>query len=112
MRYSYEKFLAELGPKLKAMRVERRWTYRDMIVSHGFHLAHWQSFEKGKGLSIPSLLRICEVFQVPLEHLTAGLGVESDVAEMKNKVSKTSPRAGKTATRVGKPRSPKVSSPG
>ena len=79
MLYSYDKFLAELGPKLRQMRVERGWTYRQMIVDHGFHLAHWQSFEKGKGISVPSLFRICEVFNIPLEELIAGMGVADQV---------------------------------
>lgn len=46
-----------------------------MIVTHGFHLAHWQGFEKGKGISVPSLLRLCEVFDISVEQLVAGLGV-------------------------------------
>lgn len=74
MRYSYDSFLAELGKKLRQMRVDRGWTLRHMIVTHGFHLAHWQGFEKGKGMSIPSLLRVCEVFDVSVEELIAGLG--------------------------------------
>jgi len=79
--YSYDKFLAELGAKLRQMRLERGWTYRHMIVKHGFHLAHWQSFEKGKGISVPSLLRVCEVFDIPLESLVAGLGVAVEQAK-------------------------------
>ena len=75
MRYSYEAFLAELGVKLRQMRIERGWTLRHMIVTHGFHLAHWQGFEKGKGISVPSLLRVCEVFDTSVEELVAGLGV-------------------------------------
>ncbi len=79
--YSYDKFLADLGAKLRQMRLERGWTYRYMIVKHGFHLAHWQSFEKGKGISVPSLLRVCEVFGIPLESLVAGLGVAVEQAK-------------------------------
>lgn len=80
MHYSYEKFLAELGAKLRQMRLERGWTYRDMIVQHGFHLAHWQSFEKGKGISVPSLLRMCEVFDVTLDSLISGIGLTAEPA--------------------------------
>lgn len=72
--YSYERFLKQLGTKLRSMRRDRGWTYRDMIVDHGYHLAQWQNFEKGKGMSIPSLLRLCEVFECTLEDLTRGLG--------------------------------------
>lgn len=45
-----------------------------MIARHGFHLAHWQGFEKGKGISVRSLLRLCDVFDTPLEDLIVGLG--------------------------------------
>jgi transcriptional regulator with XRE-family HTH domain len=72
--YSYEKFSIELGKKLRAMRIERGWTLRGMIIDHGFHLSHWQGFETGRGMSIPSLLRMCEVFDVPLEDLIGGIG--------------------------------------
>ncbi len=75
LRYSYESFLKELGERLRQMRAARGWTLRHMIVAHGFHLAHWQGFEKGKGISVPSLLRVCEVFDISAEDLIAGLGV-------------------------------------
>ena len=64
------------------MRRDRGWTFRDMIVSHGYHLAQWQNFEKGKGMSIPSLLRLCEVFECSLEELTKGLGLAAEAAPM------------------------------
>jgi len=51
--YSYEKFLSELGAKVRSMRKERGWTFRHMIVAHGYHLAHWQGLEKGRGISVP-----------------------------------------------------------
>ena len=74
MPYSYEKFLKELGARLRQLRTDRKWTLREMIVQHGFHLAQWQAFEKGKGISVPSLLRMCEVFDVTLTDLIDGLG--------------------------------------
>ena len=78
MQYSYSKFLTELGLRLRTMRKERGWTLRDMIVLHGFHLTHWQSFEKGKAISVPSLLRVCEIFKMPLETLIADLGRDEE----------------------------------
>jgi transcriptional regulator with XRE-family HTH domain len=74
MQYSHEAFLKELGARLKGMRRERGWTLRHMVVEHGFHLTHWQKFEGGKGISLASLLRVCEVFGVPLPKLVADLG--------------------------------------
>ena len=75
MIYSYEKFLTELGHKLRQLRIDRGLTLRAMIIQHGFHLAQWQGFEKGKGISVPSLLRLCEVFDLSLEDLIAGVGI-------------------------------------
>jgi len=73
--YSYELLQKQLGARIKAMRQERKWTLRDMVVSHGFHLTHWQHFERGtRGISIPSLLRIAEVFGVTPSALLEDLG--------------------------------------
>ena len=74
MQYNYETFLKQLGARLKQMRQERNWTLRDMVVEHRFHVTHWQKFEGGKGISIASLLRVCEVFAVPLKEMVADLG--------------------------------------
>lgn len=78
--YSHEHFLLELGKKLRQMRIDRGWSLRDMIAKHGFHLAHWQGFEKGKGVSVRSLLRLCDVFEISFEELVAGLGCVSEPA--------------------------------
>ncbi len=45
-----------------------------MIVHQGYHLIQWQNLEKGKGLSVPSLLRLCNVFDVKLTDLLEGIG--------------------------------------
>lgn len=75
MAYSYEVFLEELGARIKQLRKERGWTLRDMVVQHGFHLSHWQAFEKGnRGISLSSLLRIAEVYNITLSELLDGLG--------------------------------------
>ena len=75
MHYSHDSFRKELGVKLKLMRKERGWSVRHMVVQHGFHLTQWQSFENGRGMSIPTLLRICNVFEVRVETLVQGLGL-------------------------------------
>jgi DNA-binding Xre family transcriptional regulator len=64
------------------MRTDRGWTLRRMIVEHGFHLAQWQGFEKGKGISVPTLLRLCEIFDLTLEELVGGLGRETEAAPL------------------------------
>ena len=63
------------------MRQDRGWSLRWMIIKHGFHLAQWQGFEKGRGISVPTLMRLCEVFDLTLEELIGGLGrVESSAS--------------------------------
>lgn len=75
MTYSYEAFLGQLGARIKHLRKERGWTLRDMVVQHGFHLSHWQAFEKGnRGISLPSLLRIAEVYNLTVSELLDGIG--------------------------------------
>lgn len=74
MEHTFELFLKELGARLKQMRKERGWTYRSMVVDHSFHITHWQGFENGKGISLRSLFKVCEVFQISLEELFRGLG--------------------------------------
>jgi hypothetical protein len=55
------------------------------VVQHGFHLTQIQRIGKGDGLSVPTLLRIAEVFQIPVEELVEGLGlIESDESRSKS----------------------------
>ena len=111
MRYSYEDFLRELGAKLRQMRLDRGWTLRRMIVEYGFHLAQWQGFEKGKGMSVPTLLRLCELFDLSLEELIGGLGRTPSLPPPEVSLSKEpAKRPGRrTATQSpGEPRRPRA----
>ena len=38
-RKEYSAFLQALGARIRAMRKDRGWTYRDMVMRHGFHLS-------------------------------------------------------------------------
>ncbi len=87
LRYDYKEFSAALGKRVKQLRKERGLTLRALVIQHGFHLTQIQRIEKGDGLSVPTLLRIAEVFQIPVEKLIAGLGlIES--SEPRTKSSK------------------------
>lgn len=73
----YTRFIKALGARIRAMRKERGWTYRDMVVLHGFHLSAWQGFETAKnGISLPSLLRVAKTFGIHPSDLIAGIDVE------------------------------------
>ena len=87
LRYDYKKFSAALGKRVKQLRKERALTLRALVVQHGFHLTQIQRIEKGEGFSVPTLLRLAEVFQIPLETLIAGMGVVEGV-ESRSKSSK------------------------
>ena len=96
MPYSYEKFLIELGTRIRQARKDRGWTMRDMIVLHGFHLSQWQNFEKGKAISVPSLLRICDVYAIDLEELVQGIGKLGTAAPMPDAGAGKTPPAAKS----------------
>ena len=76
LAYSYDLLREQLGARIKLLRKEHGWTLRDMVVQHGFHLSHWQRFESGspRGISLPTLLRIADVLEVPPWELLRGLG--------------------------------------
>jgi transcriptional regulator with XRE-family HTH domain len=77
LHYSYDLLQKQFGARLKSMRKEKGWTLRDMVIQHGVHLTHWQHFERGsRGISVPSLLRIAEIFEVTPSQLLEGLGIE------------------------------------
>jgi transcriptional regulator with XRE-family HTH domain len=69
-KQEYERFLKALGAQIRAMRKERGWTLRDMVVQHGFHLSAWQGYEAGRlGMSLPSLLRVSKALGLPASAL-------------------------------------------
>lgn len=44
------------------------------MISLGFSLRHWQMIESGRPITLFTLLRVSEAFQVPLEEIVGGLG--------------------------------------
>ena len=43
------------------------------MLSFGFSTRHWQQVEAGRPITVTTLLRICEVFEVPMSKLVQGL---------------------------------------
>ncbi len=66
------KFFEALGMRIRALRERRRYTQEDMI-SFGFSARHWQQIEKGRPITIKTLLRITVALDVPLSELVHGL---------------------------------------
>ena len=70
----YEQFLSEIAKRIKALRLERGLTLRDMVVIHGYHDSHWRRMEREGAGTVQSLLRIAKAFGVPMSTLVSGLG--------------------------------------
>ena len=71
---AYIAFLKALGARIRMLRKQRGWSWRDMVVIHEFHLSKWQSYESGRyGVSMPSLLRISRLFGMSVSDLLKGL---------------------------------------
>jgi hypothetical protein len=46
------------------------------MLSFGFSTRHWQQVEAGRPITVTTLLRICEVFEMPMSKLVHGLDTE------------------------------------
>lgn len=66
------KFFRALGQRVKKLREDAGHTQEDMITL-GFSARHWQQIEAGRPITMTTLLRICEVFQVRADGLIRGL---------------------------------------
>lgn len=68
----YARFFRALGNRVRSHRMERGLTQEDMI-SYGFSLRHWQMIEAGRPVTVVTLLRVCDTFDISLEELVSGL---------------------------------------
>jgi transcriptional regulator with XRE-family HTH domain len=67
-----EEFFRALGAKVRQLRKKRKYSQEDMI-SFGFSARHWQQVEAGRPITVTTLLRICEVFEITMSKLVRGL---------------------------------------
>ena len=67
-----EQFFIALGQRIRKMRERKCYSQEDMI-SFGFSARHWQQIEKGRPITVRTLLHICEVFRIPMARLVRGL---------------------------------------
>jgi len=68
----HARYFRALGHRVRSYRMERKLTQEDMI-SYGFSVRHWQMVESGRPITLFTLLRICEAFDVAPEQLVEGL---------------------------------------
>jgi transcriptional regulator with XRE-family HTH domain len=73
-------FFGALGRRVRDLREARRYTQEDMI-SFGFSARHWQQIEKGRPVTMKTLLRITLALNIPLVRLVRGLPRPIDVEE-------------------------------
>ena len=66
-----DQFFRALGVRVKALRKKRGFSQEDML-SFGFSTRHWQQVEAGRPITVTTLLRICEVFELPMAKLVRG----------------------------------------
>jgi transcriptional regulator with XRE-family HTH domain len=73
-------FFTALGRRIRSLRQDSGYTLEDMI-SFGFSARHWQQIEKGRPVTVKTLLRITIVFKTPLSRLVRGLPRPVDIEE-------------------------------
>jgi len=68
----YALFFRGLGDEIRACRLARKLSQEDMI-SYGFSVRHWQMMEAGRPITVFTLLRVCDAFDIPVEQLVASV---------------------------------------
>ena len=61
-------FFRALGQRIRALRVGEGYSQEDMI-SFGFSARHWQQIEAGRPVTLTTILRICDTFEITPERL-------------------------------------------
>jgi len=61
-----------LGKRIRKLRMENGYSQEDMI-GFGFSARHWQQIEAGRPITLTTLLRICDTFDIIPERLLKGL---------------------------------------
>ena len=67
-----DQFFRAFGLRVKELRKSHGYSQEDML-SFGFSTRHWQQMEAGRPITVTTLLRICEVFAIPMSKLVQGL---------------------------------------
>jgi len=66
------RFFRVLGKRIREQREKRGYSQEDMI-SFGFSARHWQQIERGRPITVMTLLRICVTLRIPLSRMLRGL---------------------------------------
>ena len=69
---TYEQFFGALGQRVREVRKRRDLSQEDMI-GLGFSARHWQQIERGRPITLTTLLRISDALKVSPEFLISRL---------------------------------------
>jgi transcriptional regulator with XRE-family HTH domain len=69
---NYSAFFVALGERIREERKKRGFSQEDMIPL-GFSARHWQQIEAGRPITVTTLLKVCDAFELPLLQLLAGV---------------------------------------
>jgi transcriptional regulator with XRE-family HTH domain len=69
-------FFSALGRHIRKLRLKSGRSQEDMI-SCGFSARHWQQIEAGRPITMTTLLRICQVFEIPMWRLVKDAEIEA-----------------------------------
>jgi transcriptional regulator with XRE-family HTH domain len=73
MHYDCEEFITALAARIKELRQERGWTQMQMVTDFGYYLSHWQNIESGRKMSLETMLRVVNTFDVSLDELISNV---------------------------------------
>ena len=69
MHYKYEDFVDAVAKRLRELREERGYSKRRFALEHGYFLSHWHKIESGEKMSLQTLLRAANSFDLSVEEL-------------------------------------------
>ena len=73
MDEAYDLYLAVLGARIKAARKACGLSHRDLVLKYGYNDSQWRRYERGGGLSLPSLVKLAVVLKTTPSALLDGI---------------------------------------
>ena len=73
MHYEYDGVVIALAERIKGLRKARNWSQLKMVREYGYNLSHWQGIEKGRRMSLRTLVRVANTFGMTLNELVEGI---------------------------------------
>ena len=67
--YKYEDFVGDIAKRLRELRIERGYSKRKFAMEHGYLLSHWHKIENGEKMSLHTLLKVANSFDMTLAEL-------------------------------------------